>query len=521
MFDFSLDHISFRILPPVLKEASDTTVDTGSVSISRDIIETGNWAFDSNPRPNSFNPRPKFRLIFLGSRGASIQIVSFGEYEDLDEYEEYEEEGGGEEYEEEETHQPAQEELEYLELRQRLKEKIRKQMKKELGTANPRSHDKTNALRKDNYGSFFGPSQPVIAPRVIQESKSLLENPNLAARISKSSYSMQTNKSSPSATAGSKPRTHHLSRDTNVGKTKVEMLKNTRDYSFLLSDDADVPAPTKNPPPRNASTPSSEARSAQLSPRSKQPAKDGGKKVFTGHLERKPMPPGGQPRPKVGSEKLAPTSKLSVESKQKFGKTNGSGPGRPVGIKEVASRDPAAATRKKVTTPVAKSSMPGDRKPTASHSQPRVHKTTPSHLQSSFPKKPLTQRKEPRETSKAKVIPKQPISSRPQIKPPPTKSLARGTMADERPKSKPVSRYDEDSDDGVQAISMIRKMFGYNPRKYRDDDDDSDMEANFEDILAEEKRSAKIARKEDEEQLRLIEEEERRERMRLAKRQKR
>lgn len=30
--------------------------------------------------------------------------------------------------------------------------------------------------------------------------------------------------------------------------TKVQMLKNTRDYSFLLSDDAELPAPSKDPP---------------------------------------------------------------------------------------------------------------------------------------------------------------------------------------------------------------------------------------------------------------------------------
>lgn len=33
------------------------------------------------------------------------------------------------------------------------------------------------------------------------------------------------------------------------------MLKNTRDYSFLLSDDSELPAPTKAPPPRNVSVP--------------------------------------------------------------------------------------------------------------------------------------------------------------------------------------------------------------------------------------------------------------------------
>jgi hypothetical protein len=37
-----------------------------------------------------------------------------------------------------------------------------------------------------SYGSFFGPSQPVIAQRVIQESKSLLENGHLVPRPSNS-----------------------------------------------------------------------------------------------------------------------------------------------------------------------------------------------------------------------------------------------------------------------------------------------------------------------------------------------
>lgn len=44
-----------------------------------------------------------------------------------------------------------------------------------------------------SYGSFFGPSQPVIAQRVIQESKSLLENPDLAAKIYKNSHKVHAN----------------------------------------------------------------------------------------------------------------------------------------------------------------------------------------------------------------------------------------------------------------------------------------------------------------------------------------
>lgn len=72
----------------------------------------------------------------------------------MDEYEEEgeeqeEDEEGEEEYEEEEPQQPPQELLEYLELRQRLKEDIRKQRKKELGSVNGRSTEIKKALPRD------------------------------------------------------------------------------------------------------------------------------------------------------------------------------------------------------------------------------------------------------------------------------------------------------------------------------------------------------------------------------------
>lgn len=41
--------------------------------------------------------------------------------------------------------------------------------------------------------------------------------------------------------------------------TKVQKRKDTRDYSFLLSDDAKLPTPAKEPPPRNGSVPNSGA----------------------------------------------------------------------------------------------------------------------------------------------------------------------------------------------------------------------------------------------------------------------
>lgn len=75
------------------------------------------------------------------------------EYEDFDEYEEeddnQEEEAGEDEYEAEEVRQPTEQELEYLELRQRLKESIRKQMKKDSGASLSSSQEKKNKLPYD------------------------------------------------------------------------------------------------------------------------------------------------------------------------------------------------------------------------------------------------------------------------------------------------------------------------------------------------------------------------------------
>eukprot|EP00842_Homolaphlyctis_polyrhiza_P004427 jgi/Hompol1/4986/HPOL_004071-RA len=65
------------------------------------------------------------------------------------------------------------------------------------------------------------------------------------------------------------------------------------------------------------------------------------------------------------------------------------------------------------------------------------------------------------------------------------------------------------------ASSIIQKMFRYNPNRYMDDDSDSDMEVGYSAVEKEEKRSARIARKEEEEEDRL--ERERLERKRLRK----
>ncbi|XP_057807606.1 uncharacterized protein LOC131022188 isoform X2 [Salvia miltiorrhiza] len=452
------------------------------------------------------------------------------EYEDWDEYEEdgeeqEEEEGGDDGYDE--VHQPTQEELDYLAIRQKLKEKIRKKMMKDARTANPSSRDKVNASRKDNYGSFFGPSQPVIAQRVIQESKSLLENPELAARFCKTSH--KEKKSFVSAPVSSKPQAN---RPPSI-KKKVEMLKNTRDYSFLLSEDAEVPSSTKGPPPRNVSAPKSDARSAESIPRSRPVVNGREREVSSGRDGRKPMLPCSQSKSTVGMDKLAQTKKPSTESRKQFGNNSGSGPsgpGRPLGPKVAPARS-SVPTTAKLTQPVTKNVISGVRRPTSSPLQPVARRPTPSNLQSGNNRptpshgQPSTLRrpvqKDYHETSKPKVISRQSLpSSKVQLKRSPPRHPPRATLRDERPKAKPKRQLRDDDSDDDNAINMIRKMFGYNPNKFRDDDDTADMEANFDDIMREEKRSARIAKQEDEEQLRLIEEEERRERLRQAKKRK-
>ncbi|XP_027770808.1 uncharacterized protein LOC107008661 isoform X6 [Solanum pennellii] len=383
----------------------------------------------------------------------------YEEYEDLDEYEE---ESGAEEYEEEETPQAPEELLEYLELRQRLKEGIRKQMKKELGSANGLPGEIKKTLPRDNYGSFFGPSQPVIAQRVIQESKSLLENPNLVAKVMKSNHTL---------------------------KTKVQMLRNTRDYSFLLSDDAELPVPPK-----------------ALPPSTKQSSSNTGRKLRDDHVVRKRILGSSQMPHRLLSQKSVSVSKqtqLSLDSRKQLGSSKGSEPGRPLGVQPKIIGGPNG---KRVLTPCVKSTVPA------------LHKSTSSKLQPSIPRQYLVPKKEILQSGKSKVMPqqaepsyKQKLIMQKQIKQLPPKNATR-FLEDRRPARKPMRH--EEEEDGAEAISMIRRMFRYNPNRYQDEDDTSDMEANFDDILREEKRSAKIAKKEDEEELRKIEEEERRERLR-------
>ncbi|KAA3457409.1 protein SPT2-like protein [Gossypium australe] len=511
-----------------------------------------------------------------------------GEYQDEDVLEEdgdgYEEEE--EEEEEEETRQPTQEEVEYLELRQRLKESIRR--KRKHGAVGSSQEKK---LPYNNFGSFFGPSQPVIAQRVIQESKSLLENQNLVSKMLTSSQSSKKN----SASDGARPRQgQHIRppKPTSELRKKVEKLKVARDYSFL-EDDRGVPAPAKGPPPRNVSAPTSEARSAQMFPKSKQALSsnsNSGRNSQGIRDERKSIPLKGQLQSKAGTLKSS-TSKpngMSMDSRKQHGVSNGMGPGRPGGASNgmgpgrpggasnmgpgrpggasngtgssrpggvsngtgpgrpggansgsVPGRAGAASNGAGSGRPVGASNGAGSGRPAGPKAVPSkmpiakmekkippptsrnlpssAHKAPPSKMHSSDSRQHLEQKRGLQERSKDKMMHQRPpVSSKPQVNKPikPVSSQSHMKPNVQRPKKKQLS---EDE----KALMMIRNMFHTDRYPVCDDDDVSDMEANWDEIMKEERRSAKIARQEDEEQLRLIEEEERRERMRrMAKKRK-
>ncbi|PIA52302.1 hypothetical protein AQUCO_01000281v1 [Aquilegia coerulea] len=132
-----------------------------------------------------------------------------------------------------------------LERRQKLKEVMRLKMRNEnaalFGVVG--CQDFVKELPHDDYGSFFGPSQPAISQRVLQECKSLLET-----KIEKSANSV------------AKSEVVHDS------KSRVKDLKYNRDYSLLLSGDSELPAMKKEsvpectkPPVSNNSKPVSKA----------------------------------------------------------------------------------------------------------------------------------------------------------------------------------------------------------------------------------------------------------------------
>ncbi|XP_078154563.1 uncharacterized protein LOC144549665 [Carex rostrata] len=150
------------------------------------------------------------------------------------------------EYEEEVREPPklTKDEKEFLSIREKLKQKFRQKLFKERASTFGQSalHETPKTSSQNKFGSFFGPSLPGIAPRVIEEAKSTKE----------SGY-LQSYKSSGSSTSTT------VCVPVNEVKRKAHILKKNRDYSFMFSDDAEAPHDpcTKSKPDLSTSQPSS------------------------------------------------------------------------------------------------------------------------------------------------------------------------------------------------------------------------------------------------------------------------
>ncbi|KAJ7012852.1 hypothetical protein D5086_002329 [Populus alba] len=310
------------------------------------------------------------------------------------------------------------EELEFLETRKLLKEQIRKRnCSHHLSELSNSDHHKTKT-----YGSFFGSSQSSIAPRVIQESKSKLQT-----QI---------------------PQHRAVSADTLLSamdnRTKVQRLRQTRDYSFLFSDDNnDLTPPVSSATPAQASVPSTKHyadvkglrkfNDPKLKP--KQPALACSLKPLTnkGVMEKITSRMSLQ---YPCTDKRKPIVKAVHPTKQFAGSNDSKGPQRP--------NDPTLNPKQPV----------------------KPHEMTNKRARGNI---------------------SSPVSN----------------LQDHRPKKRRLSDEVDDCE-GEKALLIIRKMF--NTKRFAGRDDrDIKMEASFGDITKEEKRSERLGRKEDREQLRLLE----------------
>ncbi|WOL15311.1 hypothetical protein Cni_G24092 [Canna indica] len=483
--------------------------------------------FGSAQRKKSFHHRPE----------------EYDEYEE--DYDEYEEEASEhDEGEEPETPKPTKEEQDFLKLREELKDMIRKNLKKQTTNAigHSQSQEKKRAPASGTFGSFFGPSQTVIASRVIEESKSIRETKHIMANMSNSAPKKRDTTSS----GGTKSNHQHHQQPKVVKeyKNKAQTLKDMRDYSFLLSDDADLPTEKEQTTSRGPSASKSDGRPAQTTSKSKlsigKPAKlpsiaNGLKNTYSSkhHLQRKIG---------LANEALANRPRPALAEARKFSSTAvGNTSGKPLGSNTLQRKVPAQLAgvkrppNKVVNDPRLKKDLSTAKPHSALQKRPtqleqkrpaQLEQKRPAQLEQKRPaqleqKRPiqLEQKRPTQRQDQVRKIVKQPIPS--QKSQPSKQNLSRHNL-DARPKKRPAGRDLSDEED-VDYRSLIRGMFRYNPNKYAgDDEDDSDMEVGFDMIQKEERISSKIARKEDEEQLRLIEEEEERERrMRMKKKQRR
>ncbi|KAK3144015.1 hypothetical protein QOZ80_4AG0307780 [Eleusine coracana subsp. coracana] len=520
------------------------------------------------------------------------------EYYDQDEYEE---EGAGEGYVDED---PPEGQKEILELRERLKEQIRKKAQAAgASTAGRLSSSHRAPPTRDKFGSFFGPSKPVISQRVIEERKSLKE---LHSTIARDPRPSGRDVPSSSKVQNKVNGLQHKPKIVNEAKKKAVALKDNRDYSFLLSDDADLPASPKGKPAARHSLSQKSDREVMHSTVKSKASTSQPARLSNGYGSKNTLSAQRHVDARIDSmrkDAFSDRERAVSRDKERMHNVIRKGSNEANASRTISQKLPSkgsVATRhpsKDVNDPsLRKSSVlskhhlsevgrpqssQSQRKPSSAHKpQHPSHDQRPCQSLQQRPEQSLQSRR-PQQMSQGQR-PQQPLQSqrvqqsmqsqrqhqssvmqksqpsqnhrpqsqsyrpqtlqgqrpisshgqyseqrrvqsndrvklgerqiRPPSKPMPSRPISSNGIRDDHAKKRPVAkrRFDDDEDE-EDPLAMIRSMFRYDPSKYAGrDEDDSDMEADFATIEMEEKRSARIARQEDEEQLRLIEEEERR-----------
>lgn len=461
---------------------------------------------------------------------------------------------------------------EYFEWREQLKELERQKLRRRNGQSIGRSNNNGNnaseerrSLPYDNYGSFFGPSKPVVARRIIEDARAKEDIELAAARIVREApehRSVNGTFSFSRSTSEAETTTEPLeqARPIKEAVVKLQHLKESRDYSFLFTDEDLSTSPKKDAQSSNSRN-SDRDRPQQTSPHVTKMGIAAQKGTPLKSSSTTKLNISTQHKAKVVQERQShPTNKLSkpagmapsLKTKPSFNGLNSdkviSGPGRPsqasasmhvaklMNGKEAVSQS-GVQPKKAGTTGRSwngvQSMKIGQSLPDGSGSSVKPGKSAlVSAAHNSAPagnveRKTASENKQripignaqQKQVSVGRVDLRRPIQSSK-----PSKQIiktARKSVLTGRAHKRPLESESEDSflvdddDDGGDVSSTIRKMFGYNPNKYRhlDDEDDRNMEANFRTIQMEEKRSAKIAREEDERELALLEEEERAERL--------
>ncbi|KAK2662781.1 hypothetical protein Ddye_001355 [Dipteronia dyeriana] len=384
-------------------------------------------------------------------------------------------------------------EMEFLELRQRLKDYIRDELKKEhAGAASvcDNSQEKKKPF-SNNYGSFFGHSQPSIARRFLQESKTMVEVQQLAAKLMNSHHSKKNSHVSIASKANS---------GLLQGKITAQMLKASRDYSSIFSDHAEnlsSTVPTGTILKANQKHPSSGLQRVSFS-NSIKPEHVTPRKMNYDQFKKAKLKPNQLQFPKdkappekhsISMPKLQEITEGDLEQNRKFNEASCNA--------KVMQKQVKTATR---------------------------HHHTPDKHKASFPRSSIGGKRKSEEeiefvqTKKAKVMQNHPQSSVKDLRKP-GKEKAISAQAKSLSKHQINRPMQELCHDDSYISSLCQSLFRRNHTKhvenYDYDDDDECMVSNFNDIQKEERKSAKIAREEDRiEQLRLEQEE--KERLRIT-----